>query len=153
MGHVREKVYIEAPVDVCWDLGADASRIPEWQEGVLEVKDITGKLDQVGAGYSTVLRIMGRRLEGRFEVSKVDKPRLVELSGTAPGGGRAKSTVWLEPAGGGTDLTVEIDYELPGGLIGDVADKVFMERAVERQIRHSNENFKALCEAKIPAHA
>lgn len=153
MGHVREKMYIEAPVDVCWDLGADASRVPEWQEGVLEVKDITGKLDQVGAGYSTVLRIMGRRLEGRFEVSKVDKPRLVELSGTAPGGGRAKSTVWLEPAGGGTDLTVEIDYELPGGLIGDVADKVFMERAVERQIRHSNENFKALCEAKIPAHA
>jgi carbon monoxide dehydrogenase subunit G len=138
---------------VCWDLGADASRVPEWQEGVLEVKDITGKLDQVGAGYSTVLRIMGRRLEGRFEVSKVDKPRLVELSGTAPGGGRAKSTVWLEPAGGGTDLTVEIDYELPGGLISDVADKVFMERAVERQIRHSNENFKALCEAKIPAHA
>ncbi|MGH2356885.1 MAG: hypothetical protein ACRDGJ_02595 [Candidatus Limnocylindria bacterium] len=45
-------------------------------------------------------------------------------------------------------MTVELDYELPGGLAGDIADKLFMERAIERRIRHSNENLKALAEAK-----
>jgi len=153
MGHVREKLHISAPIEVCWDLGSDANRILEWQVGVLEVKGITGRLDRVGASYSPVLSIAGRKIDSRWEVTKVDKPRLVELTGTAPGGGKAKSSTWLEPSGDGTDLTFEIDYDLPGGVVSDIADKLFMERAVERQIRHSNENFKALCEAKVPAHA
>lgn len=153
MAHVREKIHVDAPVEVCWDIGSDPNRITEWQEGVLEVKDVTGKLDRVGAGYTGVLRIAGRKIESRWEVSRVDKPRMVELTGSAPGGGMAKSTLLLEPAGGGTDLMYEIDYELPGGVIGNLADKLYMERATERLIRHSNENFKALCEAKVPAHA
>lgn len=46
-----------------------------------------------------------------------------------------------------------MDYELPGGFFGDIADRLFMERQIERDVKHSNENFKALCEAKVPAHA
>jgi hypothetical protein len=42
---------------------------------------------------------------------------------------------------------------LPGGFFGGIADKVFIERQIERDIKHSNENFKALCEAKVPASA
>ena len=153
MGHVRERFHVDAPIEVCWELGADPGRFVEWQEGVLEVKDHTSKLDRVGDGYSPVFRIAGRKLEGRFEVSKIDKPRLLELTGSNPAGARGKSTQWMEPAGTGTDITFELEYELPGGFVGDLADKLFMERSIERQIRHSNENFKALCEAKVPVHA
>jgi uncharacterized membrane protein len=46
-----------------------------------------------------------------------------------------------------------MEYELPGGLIGDLANRLFMERALERQMRHSNENLKALCEAQVPSRA
>lgn len=153
MGHIRETFHVKAPLDVCWDIGTDANRLPEWQEGVVEVKDVTGKLDRIGAGYTSVFQIAGRRLEGRFEVSKVESPRLMELTGTTPGGGRAKFTVRSESAGNGTDTTVEIEYDLPGGVAGTIADKLFMERALERQVRHSNENFTALCESKVPAYA
>jgi uncharacterized membrane protein len=59
----------------------------------------------------------------------------------------------LDGAGPGTDISFEMDYELPGGFIGGIAVKLFMERQIERDIKHSNENFKALCEAKVPAHA
>jgi hypothetical protein len=42
---------------------------------------------------------------------------------------------------------------LPGGFAGSVADKLFVERAIERDVKHSMENFKAICEAEtsIPA--
>lgn len=153
MGHVRETLHIDAPVDVCWDIYADPNRILEWQEGVVEVKDISGKLDRVGSAYSPVFRLAGRKLETRVEVTKVEKPRLIETAGTIAGGGKGQSTTTFEPSGGGTDMTFELDYELPGGFVGDLADKLFMERAAERQIRHGSENFKALCEAKVPAHA
>ena len=44
MGHLRETFHIDAPLDVCWDIGTDAGRQPEWAECVLEVKDVTGRL-------------------------------------------------------------------------------------------------------------
>ena len=153
MGHIRESIHIDAPIDQVWELGADCKRYPEWQTGTVEVKDCTGPIDHVGATYTVVYKSMGRKLEATFEVTRAEKPRLVEQKGTVPGGGHATATQTLEMADGGTDLTFTMDYELPGGFVGGMADKLFMERALERDIRHSNDNFKALCEAeaKVPA--
>jgi uncharacterized membrane protein len=149
MGHVRETLHIDAPPDRVWALGTDPSRYPEWQAGLVEVRDISGPLDRVGSKYTAVYQVMGRRLEGTTEVTKLEPGKLIEERGSIVGGGPAVSTIRIEPLSGGTDMTFELDYELPGGLIGDIANKLFMERAIERQIRHSNENFKALAEAKV----
>ncbi len=153
MGHIRESIHVDAPIDQVWELGAKCERYPEWQTGIVEVKDCTGPIDHLGAKYTIVYKSMGRRLEATFEVTRAEKPRLMEQKGTVPGGGHGTSVQTLEPAGGGTDLTFTFDYELPGGFVGGMADKLFMERALERDIRHSNENFKALCEveAKVTA--
>lgn len=153
MGHVREQFHIDAAIEAVWDLAVDVQRFVEWRSGLVEVKDATGKLDRVGASYSPVLRFAGRKLDGHFEVTRVEKPNLLEEKGTSPGGGKATATLKLERAGSGTDASFEIDYELPGGFFGGIADKLFIERQIERDIKHSNANFKALCEAKVPAHA
>lgn len=153
MGHIRESIHVDAPIDQVWELGAKCERYPEWQTGIVEVKDCTGPIDHVGAKYTSVYKAMGRSLEVTTEVTRAEKPRLIEDKLTVPGGGHGTSLLTAEPAGGGTDLTFIFDYELPGGFVGGMADKLFMERAIERDIRHGNENFKALCEAeaKIPA--
>jgi coenzyme Q-binding protein COQ10 len=153
MGRVRDQFRVGAPIEAVWDLATDTSRMVEWQSALVEVRDATGKLDRIGAAYSPVYRFAGRKLEGHFEVTRVEKPTLLEFKGTAPGGGKATQTLKLDRADSGTDVSFEIDYELPGGFFGGIADKLFMERQIERDIKHSNENFKALCEAKVPAHA
>jgi uncharacterized membrane protein len=149
MGHVVHTGHIDAPPDTAFALAIDATRIPEWNTSVIEVKEITGSLDQVGSSYTSILKLGGRRLEGRWEVSRVERPRLLEFTGTSPGGGRATATNRFESAGAGTDVTIEIDYELPGGFVGGIADKLFVERAIERDVKHSVENFKAICEAAV----
>jgi uncharacterized membrane protein len=153
MGHIRESIHVDAPIEQVWELGAKCERYPEWQTGLVEVRDCTGPIDHVGAKYTIVYKSMGRKLDATFEVTRAEKPRLIEQKGTIPGGGHGTLLQTAEPAGGGTDITLTMDYELPGGFIGDLANKLFMERALERDIRHSNENFKALCEAeaKVPA--
>jgi uncharacterized membrane protein len=50
-------------------------------------------------------------------------------------------------------MTIDLDYELPGGFLGGVADKLFAERAMARDVRHSSENFKALVEQEAAALA
>jgi hypothetical protein len=153
MGHVRQMGHVDVSPDRAFALTVDAERDPEWNSSVVEVKDVTGLLERVGASYTAILKLGGRRLETRWEATKVEKPRFLELAGSAPGGGHAISKTTFEPAGGGTDITVEVDYELPGGFVGGMADKLFVERAIERDIKHSLENFKAICEVeeKVPA--
>ena len=149
MGHVRQTGHIDASPETAFALALDAARIPEWNSSVIEVNDVSGPMDQVGSSYVSVLKLGGRRLDGRWEVSRVEAPRVLEFSGTAPGGGKATAKNRFEPAGDGTDLTIEIDYELPGGFVGGMADKLFVERAIDRDVKHSIENFKAICEAEV----
>lgn len=153
MGHVLQTGHIDAPPEKAFALAIDAARIPEWNSSVVEVKDISGSMDQVGSSYVSVLKLGGRPLEGRWEVSRVERPRLLEYTGTAPGGGRASANNRFEASDSGTDITIEIEYDLPGGFIGGIADKLFVERAIERDVKHSVENFKAICEAEaqVPA--
>ena len=152
MGHVIQTGHIDASPDKAFALAIDAARIPEWNSSVIEVKEITGSLDQVGSSYVSVLKLGGRRLDGRWEVSRVEAPRVLEFTGTAPGGGRATAKNRFESAGG-TEITIEIDYELPGGFVGGMADKLFVERAIERDVKHSIENYKAICEAEVQVPA
>jgi uncharacterized membrane protein len=149
MGHVLQTGHVDAPPEKAFAMAVDVARTPEWNSSVIEVKDITGSLDQVGSSYVSVLKLAGRRLEGRWEVSRVKRPRLLEFTGTAPGGGKATAKNRFESADAGTDVTIEVDYELPGGFVGGMADKLFVERAIERDFKHSMENFKAICEAEI----
>ena len=151
MGHVVHGIHIDAPPERVFDLTVDAARLPEYMTNISEVKDVSGPLDRIGASYTGVMKIIGRRLEGHWEVVRVEKPAYVELLGTAPGGGRATFITRNEPKDGGTDRTVELDYELPAGFAGELADKLFVEKAIERDTRHSMENLKAICEAKVPA--
>jgi uncharacterized protein YndB with AHSA1/START domain len=153
MGHVINSIHIDAPPERVFELITDAQRFPEWGDSVIEVKDVSGPQDRVGASFTAVMKFAGRRVESRFETTRVEKPTYLEQKGTMPGGGDSTAINRLEPAGGGTDAKVELDYELPGGFFGDLADRLFMERAIERGVKHNGDNLKAICEAGVHAHA
>jgi uncharacterized protein YndB with AHSA1/START domain len=153
MGHVSESIHIDAPIDRVWELNADCRRIPEWNLSTIEVKDCPDRIDRIGAKYTSVTRVMGRNVPGTVETTKVDKPRLFEQKMELPSGGHATVSVTFTEAGGGTDLTATLDYVLlQGGIFAGVAEKL-LSGSIVRDVRHSNENFKALCEATVPAHA
>ena len=120
MGHVINSIHIDAPPERVFELITDAQRFPEWGDSVIEGKDVSGPQDRVGASFTAVMKFAGRRVESRFETTRVEKPTYLEQKGTMPGGGDSTAINRLEPAGGGTDAKVELDYELPGGFFGDL---------------------------------
>jgi uncharacterized membrane protein len=149
MAHLRMTAHFEAPIEEVYDLGLDFKRYPEWNVTYREVKEIVGLPPAVGTKIHVVTQFLGRTMEGWGEVVELDRPLLMKVSGEAQGG-KLSFTDRLTPAGAGTDIVIEADYELPAGIFGKIADKVFVEKAVERDLRHSVENFKALVEARIP---
>ena len=153
MGHVHHEYHIDAPPAAVWALGRDPNRMAEWNTTTVSVKDVSGPLDRAGATYTAVSKIVGRPLEVHWQVEQADPGRLVEAAGAAPRGGSARLVVRYEPDGSGTKLITDLDYELPMGFLGDIADKLFAERSMTRDVHHSGENFKALVEeaAMVPS--
>jgi uncharacterized membrane protein len=151
MAHLRLTEHINAPIGHVWEMNASCEQLPEWNTNIVEVKDCPGRLDRVGARATTVARIYGRKFEGSQETTKADKPRAFAFDFSGAGGIKGSVTITNTEARGGTDGTLDIEYELPMGLFTGVAQKL-VGGFFERDIRHSMENFKALCEATVPAH-
>ena len=151
MGHVRMSEHINAPIDHVWDINASCERLPEWNVTTVEVKDCQGRLDRVGARATGVARLFGRKVDTSQETTKADKPHAFGLKLSGAGGFKGTVDHTFTEAGGGTDINFELEYELPMGLFAGVAEKL-LGGSVERDLRHSMENFKALCEATVPAH-
>ncbi|HVA87377.1 MAG TPA: SRPBCC family protein [Candidatus Saccharimonadales bacterium] len=147
MGHLSESVDVDAPLELCWALNADAARLTEWNKAILEVLDVTGPLDRVGTTYTGVVRAMGRKFDGRNVVTRVEPMKSVETTGSGVGGAKARVRAEFERRGTGTRVTVSIDYDLPGGPFGGIAEKLFATRQLESDLKASNVGFKALAES------
>ena len=153
MGRARVKGHVNAPIEHVWDVNASCERLPEWNVNVVEVRDCPGgRLDRVGMKATTVSRVMGRKIEGTAETTRSDRPHAFTQLLTGAGGSRATVQVTYREASGGTDVTVELEYNLAGGMFAGVAEKL-LGGSIERDLRHSMDNFKAIAEATVPAPA
>jgi uncharacterized membrane protein len=153
MAHMKLTDHIDAPIEDVFELMMDAKRWPEWMAGGSEVKEITGPLDQVGTRIRDISTFLGRKMESWTEVVAVERPHLYKLA-SEMAGMKGTGTYRLTPGTGhGTDAEYETEYEVPAGFLGHMADRLFLEKAMERQMRHSAENFKALAEAKVAVPA
>ena len=151
MGHIRETVHINAPIERVWKFINDYERVPEWQSNVLEIKDVTGVPGEVGFIYVSELRALGRKFDSETKITKSEAPRFLEQKFHMPGTGEAVSTSVLESTpDGGTASTFTMDYKMGTAFLGGLADRFLFERSIERDIRHSNENMKELIEAEVP---
>lgn len=153
MAIARMTSHFEAPAERVFELVTDFKRYPEWGVNYSEILEVLGPTNHVGTRIHAVMRLLGRRMEGWAEIVEIDPPHLLKIRGTGNDGGSTTTTIRLTPVGMGTDAEMEVEYEVPGGLFGEIADRLFVERAAERDVRHSLENFKALVEVRQPALA
>jgi uncharacterized membrane protein len=148
MAHVTLTEHVDAPVERVFEMFIDVGRWPEWMPNATEIKEITGPLDMVGTKIHTVSGFLGRTMESWEEVVEADRPRLWKIR-TEASGMKGTATYRLTPVARGTDVAVEADYELSAGFLGHIADRLFLEKTMERQMRHAGENLKALIEAEV----
>ena len=78
-------------------------------------------------------------------MTELDRPRHVAYEATGPGGAWLRMAQTVEPAASGSTVSFEVDYELPGGVVGDLASSL-VERRNQREVEHSLSNLKELAE-------
>ncbi|HET9084247.1 MAG TPA: SRPBCC family protein [Candidatus Limnocylindrales bacterium] len=152
MNQLRFTQHFEVPVEQAFELAIDYKRLPEWNVSYVAVDEVTGPPDKVGTKIYAKIRLLGRTMEGWAKIVEIERPRLVRMTGTSTQGGSLTTTYRFTPVGTGSDIEILAEYELPG-MFGQVADKLFVQKAIERDVRHSLENFKAFVEVKTPVLA
>ncbi len=143
MATVERSIVINAPPDAIDAIALDATRLPEWYVGI----------DQ--SIPDDLYPEMGGRVELVYKVTGVSFSLVLTVQELAHGhhisyqmfGMMIGTHEWrYAPEGEQTRLIVLIDYNLPSGILGRIADKLVFEQMNAHNLEASLENLKALVE-------
>ena len=148
MTHIREEILVEAPIEHVWAYFCDTSRWSDWAR-MEETSDWTGPLDQVGTTYVSTAKMMGFEMKSTNTILEVEPLKLIrEHTDDGP----MDTFYRFAPEGDATRVIVESDYEMPGQIPGFI--KTLVNKSwVERHMRQTLQDFKALAEVTVPVSA
>ncbi len=134
-----------AQVEAFMDL---PERIPEWYVGIDSVVPEPGYPIEVGTTGQFVAKSAGLTVESKFtltrrEVNGADHIREFLIEGMMTG----TNTWTLREEGDVTHLNVIVDYQLSGGVLGKIMDRLFVERTYDNNSEQSLQNLKSMIEA------
>ena len=148
MARIERSILIHAPVDKVYAVARDPNRWPTWFVGMDEIDKLTGS-GEVGTVVEFGYAMAGMRFPVTVEVLEDHVgPEGARWKGKI-GGPLAGEQTWVyTPKGSDTEVTVELEYTVPGKALGQIANRLIIERTQERSADETMENLKALCEAE-----
>lgn len=140
---------VVVPLEVADAFAVYTERVVQWQSAV-ELTAIRRTPGLVGDEYDACYRLLGQEFHGRFRIAEADPP-LSLLTGASGSGIRVWYMTRFAPDPEGTRVSVLGDYDLPEGIVPRIADRLFLERAIDRDIEGAHDTFAALCERESAA--
>lgn len=140
-------VFIQGTSDDIDAVVLDGWRLPEWYTGIerVEVDDV---YPEPGGRVNIHYKAGPAVFDLHLTVLELDRGKhmLYTLEGMMKGRER-----WTHnPQADGVWLECESEYELPGGGLGKIADKLVLERTITQNLEKSLENVKTLVEKHVP---
>ena len=136
-------IAINAPIETVFNVVADPEKMAQYATSSV-LTESNGKPDEVRSYSEFDYHVMGMTFHARMTVSEVDKPRslIQEMSGAMPG-----KWIWdLEQDGTTVKVDFCIEYSIPGGILGKVADRLFLARMNQKNLEGTLQNLKVYCE-------
>ena len=81
MTHIRTVGHFEAPIARVFELLTDYKTYPEWNVNYVDVPEVVGPTNQVGTKIRAVMKLLGRTMEGWAEVTQIDPPNRLTITG------------------------------------------------------------------------
>jgi uncharacterized protein YndB with AHSA1/START domain len=110
MAPITASIEIARPPDAVFAYIDDLSRHAEWQSSLQDVTVETEGPTRVGSRARDRRKVPGGVREMTYEITEHDPPRRASFRGI-DGPVRAIGTVTVQPAAGGSRVTLELDFE------------------------------------------
>ena len=148
MAHIARAIEIARPPEEIFDYITDLDRLTEWATMVKETRDLGDRPIKQGTTFSQTIKAAGSvDIDCDWHVKQLQRPRHVHYEATAPDGGQMQMSQTIMPLDGGrSKVEIDLDYEVPGGVLGQIADKLVFEGQNEKEADTSLENLKRILE-------
>jgi uncharacterized membrane protein len=145
MTALERSIVIKGTAEEIDALTSDVDRLPEWYSGITSATS-DGVFPEPGGKVEMKYKSAGIT----FDMSQTS------LENEPAKGGKYKMEGMitgvfesiLEPVDEGTRFTLKFDYEMPGGDVGKLVDKLVVERMNAKNLEESLENLKNIVEGK-----
>jgi uncharacterized membrane protein len=129
--HLSRSVLIERPQKDVFALVSDLARGPEWFVGITRWDPRSRIRKGVGARYRVLVKIGSVEAGGTLVVTEWKPPRTIAWESEA---GIEQRGRWrVLKSGQSTELSLEVEYSLPGGPAGWLAERL-AGRAISRDM-------------------
>jgi carbon monoxide dehydrogenase subunit G len=147
MSSVHVKIEIDAPPQRVWEIVMDPRRLKDWVTIHRSVRNISDNQLTSGSTMDQVLHMRGVSFRVHWTLAQVRAPSHAEWEGRGPAHSHARIRYELSGNADGPTLFEYInEFEVPGGRLGNVASRVIVGAASEREAKSSLERLKALVE-------
>ncbi len=137
----EHSIVIQAPLSRVFEYTADLRTMPDWLQGLVEVRDVIGTGE--GQQCEWTFKMIGVLLRGQAVV--VECVENETWTNQTIGMLTATWTSTFEPAEEGTKLAVAVEYALPMPVLGRLAEHLTVRR-MQRDLGSSLLNLKELLE-------
>jgi uncharacterized membrane protein len=145
MTTLEKSVLINGPLEKIEAIALDAARLPDWYVGIQETHP-DGKYPEPGGTIDAVYRAAG--INFKMKMTSVELQRgqgqTIKMDGMITGSNRWR----YGPEGSGTRVTATFDYEMPGGGVGQMLNKLVVEKMNAENLEKSLQNLKSLVESQ-----
>lgn len=125
----------------------DPNRLKEWVTIHRSVKNVSANPLRQGSTMDQILHMRGVSFRVHWTLAEVSPPNRAEWKGQGPAHSRAFIRYELSPhADDATVFEYSNEFAPPGGRLGNVASRVIVGAASEREAQASLKRLKALLE-------
>jgi uncharacterized protein YndB with AHSA1/START domain len=147
MSTVNVTIDINAPPQRVWETIMDPSRLGDWVTIHRSVKDVSDDPLKNGSTMEQVLAMRGVSFHVHWELVNIHPPHEAQWEGTGPAHSRAKIRYELSGDGDGpTKFEYTNEFTPPGDRLGNLASRVIVGAASEREANKSLNRLKNLVE-------
>jgi anaerobic magnesium-protoporphyrin IX monomethyl ester cyclase len=142
---ILKSMKINAPVSRVFAFVTSPRNWTEFVTSLVDIRNLSGEATARGLTFEWTYRMLGINFEGRGEVSEYERDRkfAMRMRGAFP----IHETYLFEGNSKTTTLTIEVDYEVPGKVLGVIANRLVVEKVNMREAEAVLRKVKTICEA------
>jgi len=138
MAHVEKTIEVDKPVDHVYAQWTQFEDFPKFMENVEQVRQLDDKHLEWKA------KVAGTERQWKAEITEQRRNQVIAWRSTS--GDKNDGKVEFEPVDGHTNVRLALDYDPPGGAVGEVGDKVV--QATPRSVESDLKRFKEFIEQR-----
>jgi coenzyme Q-binding protein COQ10 len=145
MAQIKQSINIDAPLTKVFEYVTKPENWTKYVTSLVDVRNLSDEVPGAGTTFEWTYRMLGVNNDGKGSIVEhlKDKKFTMEMQGSFP----IKETFDFQGDVKSTELTFGIQYEVPGKVLGVIADKLVVERLNVKEAIAVLNKIKDMCES------